>query len=268
MKSTAVMIILVVSAVFRMSAAAASVEAADSAYARGDYAEAVAIYKDISASLGVSSSLCHNMGNAYAKGGDYGNALACYIRALRLDPSNSEARYNMKYIESKVADSNRVELKGKKLSVDPDSPSFFSSVRLYICREHLSDTLAVWAAAFFLAFIGCASVYIFSRQVTVRKVGFFGGFVMLGLTIAGLLFAFMAASYHTDEGVITGARVRLLSEASAGSKENPVALTRGTRVSVLDTYPASSEAPEWYKVRLNSDFVGWVSASDFEPVGM
>lgn len=90
----------------------------------------------------------------------------------------------------------------------------------------------------------------------------------LGISLITLVFAFMAAAYKSDEGVIIGGKVRLMSEASVNSKENPVALTRGTRVTILDTFPADSSSPEWYKVRLNSDFVGWVAAPDFEAVGI
>ncbi len=256
---------------------AATVEQADSAYSRGDYAEAIAQYNDVAKREGISSELFYNMGNAYAKGGDYGNALVFYLKSLRLDPSNHKARANAAYIESKVYDANRAELKGKKLSIDADSPTFFTSVREYIMREHLSDTWAVWAAVAFVLFVICAALYVFSRAVLVRKVGFFGGFVCLGISVITLVFSFMAASYRSDEGVVTGGKVHLYSDASAGSKENPVALTRGTRMTVLDTFPAvagedanrdENEGARWYKVRLNSDFVGWLPASDFRPVDM
>ena len=99
----------------------------------------------------------------------------------------------------------------------------------------------------------------------------------LGISVITLVFSFRAASYRSDEGVVTGGKVHLYSDASAGSKENPVALTRGTRMTVLDTFPAvagedanrdENEGARWYKVRLNSDFVGWLPASDFRPVDM
>lgn len=241
---------------------------ADSAYSKGEYAEAVEAFTAIAARQGVSSQLYYNLGNSYAKGGDYGKALVNYLRALRLDPSNKQAKANAAYIESKVLDSNHAALKGKKLSVDPDSPSFFSNVRSMIARDHLSDTWAAWAVVSFILFIVCLALYIFTRNVLARKIGFFGGLVLLGFSVVALAFAFMAASYRTDEGVLTGAKVKLMSEASSSSKENPVALTRGTRMTVLDSVPVGEGRARWYKVRLNSDFVGWVESSDFETIDM
>lgn len=252
------------------NASAAGVTAdADSAYAQGRYSEAVELYKEAAAKEGVSTELYYNLGNAYCRAGDYGHALANYERAIRLDPSNQEARGNIDYIESRVADANKSELKGKKLSVERDSPSFFSSLRAFICRDHLSDTWAVWSVVCFVLLMACIAAYIFSRNVLIRKTGFFGGFVFLGISAITMIFALMAASYRTNEGVITGGKVKLRGEPSLSAKESPVSLTRGTRMTILDSIPIGTEHPaDWYKVRLNSDFVGWVESSDFEPIGM
>lgn len=267
-KIFAATIILLASAITAIARDVTAIAGADSAYANGEYAEAVAAYTGVASSQGVSSGLYYNIGNAYAKGGDYGNALVYYIRALRLDPSNKEAKSNIHYIEAKVNDANRAELKGKKLSVEPESPTFFSSLRAMISREHLSDTWATWAIVSFLMFMVCATLYVFTRKVAVRKIGFFGGIVCLGITLLTLSFAFMAAGYHTGEGVITGSKVKLRREASLSSQESPAALTRGTRMTVLDSIPTDGKRADWYKVRLNSDYVGWIEASDFKTVDM
>lgn len=241
---------------------------ADSAYSRSEYATAAAEYEKMIGQEGTSSELYFNLANCYAKGGDYGHGLLYYMRALRLDPSDSDAANNMEYIETRVHEANQNELKGKRMSVDPDSKSFFQSVGYYIEARHTSDFWAVLTAVLFLIVIVCAGCYIFSRHVLVRKVGFFGGIVSLCLSAVCLVFAFMAANYVSDEGVVVGTKVKLLSEASLSSKPLPVPLNRGTRLRVLETLPAGSESPEWYKVRLNSDFVGWISSADFETIGM
>lgn len=245
---------------------AGNVQKADSAYAAGDYAVAVEEYCKVAEEQGTSAELLYNLGNSYARGGDYGNAMASYLRALRLDPSASKVKNNIAYIEQKVSETNHAELKGKKLSVDPDSPSFFTSVRNYISRDHLSDTWAIWAAVAFVLFVACVAVYVFVNHVGARKFGFFGAMVFLGICVVTLIFAFMAASYRSDEGVVTAPKVKLMSEASASSKPSAVNLTRGTRMSILDTHPAGVDHPQWYKVRLNADFVGWISEADFVAV--
>lgn len=240
---------------------------ADSAYTRGEYAEAITGYKNIGETQGWSSALYYDLGNAYARGGDYGNAMVNYLRALRLDPANARAKANIQYIDTKVYDSNRAELKGKKMSIERDTPSFFSNVKSFIVRDHLSDTWAIWGAVSFIAFIICVALYIFTRNVPLRKFGFFGGFILLGISVVTVVFAFAAADYKSNEGVVTAAKARLKSEASLSAKESPVALNRGTRMEILDSVSSGGGNAEWYKVRLNSDFVGWLQAGDFCAVG-
>lgn len=241
---------------------------ADSLYKAGDYTAAVNAYEQVIDSLGTSADIYYNLGNAYARAGDYGKAMVAYLRSLRIDPSYKKSQDNARYIEAKVLETNRSELRGKKYALDQDDPSFFSTLRLFFARDHTSDTWAWWAAGAFLLFVTCAALYIFSRNVLARKIGFFGGFICLGISVITLIFSIMAASYKSEDGVIIAPKVQLLSEPSVSSKPVGVNLTRGTVMTVLDTFPADSESPKWYKIRLNSDFVGWIQASDFETVGI
>lgn len=240
---------------------------ADSLYKIGKYQEAINEYNTIASTQGASSQLLYNIGNSYARIGDYGNASLYYLRSLRLDPSNVDAQNNLKFIESKVLESNQSELRGKKFSLDADSPSFFSSIKLYIARNHLSNTWSIWAIAFFLISIVCIALYLFTSNVIIRKIGFFGGGTSLGLTVIMLIFAFMAAGYHSNEGVVIESKVKLKTEPSSNAQEGSVYLTRGTIMTVIDSIPVNEEPAEWYKVRLNSDYTGWIQSKDFTVVG-
>ena len=75
------------------------IAAADSAYAKGEYAKAIALYENAVKEHGTSAELLCNLGNACVKAGDYGKAMLSYQRALRIDPSDSEVRNNMEFVE-------------------------------------------------------------------------------------------------------------------------------------------------------------------------
>lgn len=239
---------------------------ADSAYNRGDFADAVNLYGEICEKDGTSPELLFNLGNAYSRGGDYGHALISYLRARRLDPSNQKVKQNIEYIKYKVSEANKSELRGKKYSLDSEPSPFFSSLRNRIAADHSSDLWAAWSAVTFILFMIALSAYVFTSRVLIRKIGFFGGIACLAVSLLMMIFSFMAASYKSDEGVIVVPKVKLHTEASLSSKESPVALTRGTCMKILDTYPADGNSPQWYKVKLNSDFIGWLQSSDFVPV--
>lgn len=246
--------------------AEASLANADSAYRQGDYSRAIELYNEVRAKDGASPELLFNLGNAYSRGGDYGHALLSYLRAQRLDPSNKKVKQNIDYIRYKVSEANKSELRGKKYSLDAEPLPFFSNVKKYIAANHTSNFWAAWGAVTFVIFVIAIATYVFTSNVLLRKIGFFGGFICLGLSVITLIFAFMAGSYKSDDGVIIEPKVKLHTEASLASKESPVALTRGTCMKILDSYPADEKNPQWYKVKLNSDFIGWIQSSDFEPV--
>ena len=241
-----------------------SVASADSAYLAGNYQEAIEIYQQIAQEQGVSAPLLFNLGNAYFKADDFGHAMVCYQRAKRLDPSNSKIRSNLNYLTEKVQDANKAEQKGKKKKVAEDTPNFLQSVHSAISQEHSSDNWAGWAAAFFLIFAGCVALYLFCSGVLLRKVGFFGGFVFLGLSMIFIVFAYSAAavSEEHDYGVVIAFKTELQTEPNAATNNNSSEgiLTQGTKLRIISEETDADGKVSWYKVRLNSDYIGWIQA--------
>ncbi len=242
------------------------IELASRAYQDGKYSEATDIYNEIAKEKGLSATLLANMGNAYAKAGDFGHALICYERSLLLDPSDKVVKNNKAYILSKVEDGNKANAKGNNIFVVADEPSFFSRLKHYITHSHTSDTWAIWGSASFVLMCGCIALYIFMREVLLRKVGFFGAIVLVFLCIVFMSFSYASAkaSQAHDQGVITGFKVTLLSEPFTSAKATGTPLERGTKLDILETESDQRGNVEWYKVRLNSEFAGWIQASEFE----
>ncbi len=241
-------------------------DSASKAYDAGNYIKAAEIYKDVAEKYGTSAALLADMGNAYVKSGDYGKAMLSYERSLRLDPSNRKVKDNINYIQSKVEDNNKAELKGKKLSIKAEDKSFFINLKEYISLRHTSDTWAIWGAISFILFLGCLALYIFTQRVIMRKIGFFGAIILLFICVVTVSFSLIDAheSRKHNVGIITGYKVNLMSEPYTTSKPNPIQLTRGTKMDLLDEETDSKGKSTWYKVRLNSDFVGWLPAEQFE----
>ncbi|MDE7412514.1 MAG: tetratricopeptide repeat protein [Muribaculaceae bacterium] len=247
---------------------ASELDRAAAAYENGNYNESAAIYDSIAKKRGVSMPLLYNLGNAYLKAGDYGNAMVAYQRALLLDPSANQVKNNIAYLSSKVEDNNKAETKGKKLSVLPQERSFFGALRDFIAFSNLPDTWALWSGIMFIITCGCAALYIFVSNVLIRKIGFFGGFIALGISLITLLFSFISVSSRNnlERGVITGHKVLLHSEPYQSAKTIAYPLTRGTVMNVSASEPDGEGSGRWYKVFLNSDYTGWVKSSDFEVI--
>lgn len=246
-----------------MSGAVLTAEA-DSAYKSGDFERAITLYEEIAENDGISAGLLYNLGNASVEAHDYGKAVLYYERALRLDPSNKEIRRNLKYVTAKVEDANRSELKGKRLKITPDEQSFFQSVYTTLACERSSDMWAVWGAVLFLLSLTGVALYMFSRNVPVRKLGFFGALTCIFLSIGAIICAFAAAGHYDthEEGVLTGYKVELYNSPEANSQGTGTSLTRGTKVRIVSEETDVEGEVTWYRIRLNSDFIGWVRASE------
>lgn len=248
--------------------AAPLVSEADSAYNSGDYKTAIEIYNEVADEQGVSAALLFNLGNAYLQNGDYGNAMLCYQKAKKLDPSNKRINTNLTYLTGKVEDANKAEQKGKRKKVAEDTPNFFQNVHTSVAKNTSSNTWAGWAAAFFLLFAGCVCLYLFTSNVLLRKTGFFGGFILLGFSMIFLVCAYSGAaeSRNHDYGVIMTYKTPLLTEPTStpDSKNNEGVLTRGTKIRIISEEIDAEGNVSWYKVRLNTDYIGWVPAKEVE----
>lgn len=245
-----------------------SLENARKAYEAGRYLECAEIYDSISKADGVSAALLANMGNAYAKAGDYGHAFLCYERSLYLDPSNKEVRNNRAFILSKIEDGNIANAKGKNISVVSDQPTFFTRLKNYITHSHTSNTWAIWGGVFFVLVCGCIAIYLFRKEVLVRKIGFFGAIAFFALSVIFMLFSIASAKECDthNQGVIVGYKVLLMTEPLNSSKTTGTPLERGTKLDILEMETDNDGKVEWYKVRLNSEFAGWIQASEFEVI--
>lgn len=241
---------------------------AEKEYAAGNYAKAAEIYESLLKSEGRSPGLLYNLGNTHVKMHDYGQAMLCFKRARRLDPRNDKINNNIDYIAQQVDVQNRAELKGKPLNVSPEDPWFFSSVYSSFARDVRSDAWAMFAAVAFILCLFFIADYIFTKRVLIRKFGFFGAIIMLGFTVVFLVFAFCAASEadRHDNAIIIASKIELLAEPDAKAKSVSTLLNRGTEVEIIKTEGGTAERPEWYNVRLNSDYSGWIKAGDVEPI--
>lgn len=244
-----------------------AVDAADM-YEKGDYAAALEKYLEIEKAYGTSSQLLFNIGQCYVKGGNLGEGMLAYRRALLLDPSDKRIKENIRYVESRVIEANKGEMKGKKLSATPEDTSFFQAIRNKINFSHTSNTWALWGAGFFIIFAGCLAAYLFSSEVLIRKIGFFGGISSLVMSVVFLIFALMAADAlkKQDKGVIMAYKIELKSEPGQDEKRVGMPLTQGTVMDVLEKRTLEDSETRWYKVRLNSDYIGWINEENFSVI--
>lgn len=233
-------------------------EQGDSAYAADDFKQAIAAYEQTVNDGYTSSELLYNLGNAYYRDGRVGKAIVAYERALKLDPTNNDARFNLKFVKSTIVDRPTESTNGLEL--------FFTNL-----RDLLTPNGWAWfGVAMFAIFIILAATYIFTTPVMLRKIGFFGAIFALPISVVMFVLATRAANLSTahNEAIVSTPSM-ILSTAPRVPKdrnEEVALLHEGTKIEVIDSLNVTSDSltTRWYKVELPAGHQGWTSSDHIE----
>ena len=253
-------IIILFSAILATVSAFASPvdERADSAYTAEQYADALSLYLQAAENEGTSSDLYYNIGNTLYRQGKIGKAIIAYERALKLDPTNVEARTNLEFVNSKIVDKAG------------ERGTFFSNAMDAIARVMTADAWAWTALVLFSLTIVAVCMYCFMNSIPMRKTGFFGGITTLILCVIGCIFAFRSASLlkSNDYAVVTVPST-ILSTSPRTPKnrtEEAMLLHEGTKMQIMDSVSARTDSAvvRWYDVEIDNNHRAWIKASDVE----
>ncbi|MDE6348001.1 MAG: tetratricopeptide repeat protein, partial [Bacteroides sp.] len=149
----------------------------DSAYIRNDYASAIQIYENL-LKKGEAAEVYYNLGNSYYKADDIARAILNYERALLLEPGNADIRANLEIARSKTID-----------KIVPVPEIFFVSWTKSLINCLSIDAWAKWGIVFFILLLVSFSLFFFSKQIRVKKIGFIAGIVFMVLVILSNTFA-------------------------------------------------------------------------------
>lgn len=223
---------------------------ADSLYTARDYAEAVRHYAALADSL-PSSDVYYNLGNAHYRQKNYAQAVLAYERALRLNPDNDDAQFNITLVRTRLAD-----------SFGKSSEMFFVSwIRAWVKSHsvmHWTAFSLLWLVVFFV----CLAVYLVGSRLSLRKVGFFGAIFAVLCFLLTTTFAIVQRYnfYNNTDAVILASELQLYASPSASSKQVRT-IHEGTTVTIID-----SEGKSWHQVVLPDGTEAWMPAKGFELV--
>lgn len=230
---------------------------ADSAYAADNFSLAERLYRESIAAEGTSSTICYNLGNAYYRQGNLGMAIVNYERALKLDPTNKDARINLEFVKGKITDRQI------------DSGSFVSNLWENIVMFFKADTWASLAIILFALFLAAALTYLFSSVVLVKKLSFFGGLIIFIVCALAVIISFAAANrVETDRYAIIlppSAQLSTTPREARNQSEEAFLLHEGTKVEIVDSISSSADG-KWFEVRVGQNERAWIKAADVERI--
>lgn len=219
------------------------------AYTDGKFSDASAAWTSIEESGQKSAKLYYNLGNAWFKQGNYPKAILNYERALRLDPSYSDARYNLEFTSNFVQD-----------KIEPVPEFILKSVARKVCYVMGSNAWAVIFLVLLAAALVMGLLFLLGSSVGKRRAGFYCGIVLLLLSAGALSFSIWqkSDSVKTDTAIVMSPVSSVKSSPSSGSSKDLFVIHEGTKVTILD------EVGSWRNISLADGRQGWIPASDIE----
>ena len=221
------------------------------AYTDGKFSDASAAWTSIEESGQKSAKLYYNLGNAWFKQGNYPKAILNYERALRLDPSYSDARYNLEFTSNFVQD-----------KIEPVPEFILKSVARKVCYVMGSNAWAVIFLVLLAAALMMGLLFLLGASVGKRRAGFYCGIVLLLLSAGALSFSIWqkSDSVKTDTAIVMSPVSSVKSSPSSGSSKDLFVIHEGTKVTILD------EVGSWKNIALADGRQGWLTSNELEVI--
>ena len=174
-------------------------------------------------------------------------AILFYERALKLDPSYSDARYNLELVNSTIHD--RID----------SVPEFILKVwAREVCYIMDSDAWAVVFLVFFALTLALVLVFLLAPTAAGRRSGFFTGVVTLLLAVSALSFSLWQKRDYmdADSAIVMRPVTSVKSSPSSEASKDLFILHEGTKVRILDT------VGNWNNISLADGRQGWIPSDD------
>lgn len=210
---------------------------ANEAYDQGQFQEAIDGYQNLVRSGHWSANLFYDLGNAWFRLENFGEAILNYQRALALDPRHPEAAANLRLVRDEA---RALELKR-------------SALERYLGADTAAQYSIVAATAFWLALFALTGLF-YSR----RRPAAFIAFIALTIAVfAGAVYALSSletGSKGKTLAIVTGKNIEARL-ATADNASSVLALPPGSEIKVL------SQRGDWIYAALPNDLRGWIPAN-------
>jgi tetratricopeptide (TPR) repeat protein len=214
-------------------------------YTSGKYADAVKSYEYVAGKGFESFELYYNLGNALYKSNNITFAILNYERALRLNPKNEDARFNLEMAKKQVVDN---------IDLLPE-PGFLRWWHELISSRP-ADNWGTHSLVSFFVFLLLFALFLFATSIRNKQLTFWLAVITLAYSL--LTFSFGSAQrsklVNHNSGVITERSIRMKGSPSETGTELFI-LHEGLSVQITD------KLGDWIEIRLADGNKGWLKES-------
>lgn len=242
--------LLLISSFSVMEAATPLLDSASAAYSKGEYTKAAKFYETILAGGQEAAEIYFNLGNAYYKSNNIALAILNYERAVKLDPDNEDYIFNLKLANQRIED-----------KIDSAPQLFLAEWKNGIVSLMTEKGWSQLCIALIILSLALFVLFISAQQRGLKQLGFFGGFVLIILSIS----AFFIAKHkyyltlNGKEAIITAPSITVTGSPNEKGTKLFI-LHEGTKVSV------TQEDADWVEIKIANGNTGWVKNSQLEKI--
>ena len=213
-------------------------------YSEGHSQEAVDGYRNVVSSGQWSANLFYDLGNAWFRLGNFGEAILNYERALALDPHHPEAAANLVLVRDEA---RALELKRSGLD------------RYLETATSTQYCIAASIAFWFALFAAARLFFLRRRSAALVSLIIFSNVVFAGAVFA--LYSLETGSKGRALAIVTGKNIEARL-ATADNSNSILALPPGSEIKVL------SQRGDWLYAALPNDLRGWIPVNAAQRVRM
>ncbi len=213
-------------------------------YEEGNYLQSISTYQSIIKKGIKNSTIYYNLGNAYFKNEQLGEALVFYERAFRLSPRNEDIRFNLTFA--------RLQASGKK--TQGIFKKFFSNIYHFLSINELT----LITSFFYFSLCVLIAIYIFKKKSPLLWLILPAGFLII---FNGL---WLGVKIYKEKITTSAIVVSPCGEVHNGPSDDysiGFTLPEGEKVIVLQ------EKGSWYAVGVKEKGLkGWIRKESIEKI--
>ena len=215
---------------------------ANAFYGEKKYDEAIEIYNALIEKDELSTAIYYNLGNAYYKNNEIPLAILNYERALKLQPDNEDALFNLNMANKQTVD---------KIERLPEL--FITNTWRNIVSSKTVNSWTYYTIGLLFLSTFLFVIYLLAGSVFIKKINFYSGILFLLIT----LFCWVMAAQRNQLNLSTNEAIIFESTVTIKSEPNPTSeklftLHEGTKVTLLE------KVNDWSRIKLPNGNIGWI----------
>ena len=220
-------------------------EKANSLFAAQEYQKAITEYEHILSLGQESAKLYFNLGNAYYKAGNINSAILNYEKAKLLAPGDEDIEFNLQVANQFVV-----------TRIDELPAPFFKRWQQSVINTSTTDKWATISIVTFIIFLALFGLYLFGRNIMLRRISFWTGIFAVVFSILSFSFATHQKKKITqrNHAIVFCPRVTVKSTPSQTGTDLFL-IYEGLKIEV------TQKLGKWNEIKLADGNKGWLPDS-------